>query len=129
MDKKAILTIDDIAPDREIVTVFGKDYELLDYEDMGLVKYSKFLKKYSAVGEQARLASDLDEAQFEALENSLTEMVEKVLMGISKEDAAKIPLEKKQKVLACFFVTATKTLNGQMEAAKKESEEKPTTAT
>jgi hypothetical protein len=76
MAKKAILTIDDVAPEREIVTVFGKDYELLDYEDMGLVKYSKFIKKYSAIAEQAEKASDLDGLEFEAFENGLNEMVE-----------------------------------------------------
>lgn len=134
MSKKAILTIDDIAPDREVVTVFGKDYELLDYEDMGLIRYSKFLKKYSAVGGIASKAAELsDEAaelsdeEFEKLDNELTEMTETVLMGIPHEIAAKIPIEKKQKVLAVFFTVATNVLMGKTEQikAKMPNEEKP----
>lgn len=128
MSKKAILTIDDLAPDRKIVTVFGKDYELLDYEDMGLVKYSKFIKKYQAVGEDADKADELSEEKFEEFENSLTEMVETVLIGIPHEVAAKISIEKKQKVLACFFTVATKTLQATMERPKK-TEDQSTTET
>lgn len=127
MAKKAILTIDDIAPDREIVTVFGKDYPLLDYEDMGLVKYSKFLKKYQAIGEQATNAADLDASAFEEFENGLNEMVEAILIGIPHDVAAKISIEKKQKVLACFFTVATKTLQAAMK--KPETEGQPTTET
>lgn len=127
MAKKAILTIDDIAPDREIVTVFGKDYPLLDYEDMGLVKYSKFLKKYQAIGEQATNAADLDASAFEEFENGLNEMVETILIGIPHDVAAKISIEKKQKVLACFFTVATKTLQAAMK--KPETEGQPTTET
>ena len=96
MAKKAILTIDDIALDREIVTVFGHDYELLDYEDMGLTKYSKFIKRYSAIGEQAAKAAELSDEEYEKLESDLTEMTETVLMGIPHESAIKIPIEKKQ---------------------------------
>lgn len=128
MSKKAILTIDDLAPDRKIVTVFGKDYELLDYEDMGLVKYSKFIKKYQAVGEDADKADELSEEKFEEFENSLTEMVETVLIDIPHEVAAKISIEKKQKVLACFFTVATKTLQATMERPKK-TEDQSTTET
>lgn len=120
MAKKAILTIDDIAPDREIVTVFGKDYELLDYEDMGLIRYSKFLKKYSAVGGIASKAAELSDEDFEKLDAELTEMTETVLVGIPHEIAAKIPIEKKQKVLAVFFTVATKVLTGQTEKIKAE---------
>ena len=127
MAKKAILTIDDITPDREIVTVFGKDYPLLDYEDMGLVKYSKFLKKYQAIGEQATNAADLDASAFEEFENGLNEMVETILIGIPHDVAAKISIEKKQKVLACFFTVATKTLQAAMK--KPETEGQPTTET
>ena len=126
-EKKAILTIDDIEPDREIVTVFGKDYPLLDYEDMGLVKYSKFLKKYRAIGENADKADELDENQFDEFERGLTDMVETVLIGIPHDVAVKISIEKKQKVLACFFTVATKTLQATMK--KPESEENQTTAT
>ena len=122
MAKKAILTIDDVAPEREIVTVFGKDYELLDYEDMGLVKYSKFIKKYSAIAEQAEKASDLESSEFEAFENGLNEMVETVLIGIPHEVAAKISIEKKQKVVAVFFTVATKALNATMERQKTEGQ-------
>ena len=127
-EKKAILTIDDIEPDREIVTVFGKDYQLLDYEDMGLVKYSKFLKKYRAIGENADKADELNENQFDEFERGLTDMVETVLIGIPHEVAEKISIEKKQKVLACFFTVATKTLQATMQK-KPESKENPTTAT
>lgn len=129
MAKQAILTIENIAPDREIVTVFGKDYELLDYEDMGLTKYSKFIKKYSAIGERAAKAAELDDAEYEKLESDLTEMTEAVLIGIPHDVAAKISIEKKQKVVACFFTVATKTLNGQTEKlnAELESEKKQTT--
>lgn len=126
--KVPILTIDDIAPEREIVTVFGKDYELLDYEDMGLLKYSKFLKKYQAIGEDADKASELPEEKFEEFENSLTEMIETVLIGIPHDVAAKISIEKKQKVLACFFTVATKTLQATMERPKK-TEDQSTTET
>jgi len=129
MAKTAILTIDDIAPDREIVTVFGKDYDLLDYEDMGLAKYSKFLKRYGTVGEQAAKASDLSDEGYEKLESELTAMTEIVLMGIPHDVAAKITIEKKQKVLACFFTVATKTLNGQTAKMEKELAEKSTTGT
>ena len=120
MAKKAILTIDDIAPDREIVTVFGKDYELLDYEDMGLIRYSKFLKKYSAIGEIAAKAAELSDEDFEKLDNELTEMTETVLISIPHEIAVKIPIEKKQKVLAVFFTVATKALTMQTEKIKAE---------
>ena len=126
--KVPILTIDDIAPEREIVTVFGKDYELLDYEDIGLVKYSKFIKKYKSVGDSAEKADELSEAEFEAFDSSLTEMVETVLIGIPHEVAAKISIEKKQKVLACFFTVATKTLQATMERPKK-TEDQSTTET
>ncbi len=131
MAKKAILTIDDIAPDREIVTVFGKDYELLDYEDMGLIRYSKFLKKYSAVGEIASKAAELSDEEFEKLDAELTEMTETVLVGIPHEIAAKIPIEKKQKVLAVFFTIATRVLTKETETIKMEAEndQKQTTAT
>lgn len=126
-DKKAILTIDDIAPDREIVTVFGKDYPLLDYEDMGLVRYSKFIKEYRAIGDQAENAADLDAATYEEFERGLNRMVETVLMGIPHDVAEKISIEKKQKVLACFFTVATKTLQAAMK--KPETEGQPTTET
>jgi len=126
--KVPILTIDDITPDREIVTVFGKDYELLDYEDIGLVKYSKFIKKYKAVGDSAEKADELSEAEFEAFDSSLTEMVETVLIDIPHEVAEKISIEKKQKVLACFFTVATKTLQATMERPKK-TEDQSTTET
>lgn len=125
--KVPILTIDDIT-EREVVTVFGKDYELLDYEDIGLVKYSKFIKKYKSVGDSAEKADELSEAEFEAFDSSLTEMVETVLIGIPHEVAAKISIEKKQKVLACFFTVATKTLQATMERPKK-TEDQSTTET
>jgi hypothetical protein len=115
--KVPILTIDDIT-EREVVTVFGKEYELLDYEDIGLVKYSKFIKKYKSVGDSAEKADELSEEEFEAFDSSLTEMVETVLIGIPHEVAAKISVEKKQKVLACFFTVATKTLQATMERPK-----------
>ena len=126
--KVPILTIDDIAPEREIVTVFGKDYELLDYEDMGLVKYSKFLKKYLAIAEQAEKAVDLDGSEFEAFENSLNEMVETVLIGIPHEVAAKISIEKKQKVVTIFFTITTKVINATLKTPKK-TEDQLTTET
>lgn len=124
MSKKAILTIENIEPEREVVTVFGKDYELLDYEDMGLVPYSKFLKKYTAIGEQAAKASELSDEEFGAFESALNDMVCTVLIGITKEEAAKIRLEQKQKVVACFFTIATRILIAKNTEAKKES---PTT--
>jgi len=125
--KKAILTIENIEPEREVVTVFGKDYQLLDYEDMGIVPYSKFLKKYTGIGEQAAKAADLSDAEFEQFDNSLTEMVCKVLIGITKEEAAKIRIEQRQKVVACFFTIATRILIAKNTEAKKESQ--PTTET
>lgn len=127
-EKKAILTIDDIAPDREIVSVFGKDYPLLDYEDMGLVRYSKFLKKYRAVGEQAEKADELDAPAYGEFERGLCEMVETVLMGIPHDVAEKISIEKKQKVLTCFFTVATRTLQATMKDPEK-TEGQQTTAT
>jgi len=127
-EKKAILTIDDIAPDREIVSVFGKDYPLLDYEDMGLVEYSRFLKKYQGIGEQAAKAHELDSEAFKEFERGLCEMVETVLMGIPHDVAERISIEKKQKVLTCFFTVATKTLQATMKEPEK-AEGKPTTAT
>jgi head-tail adaptor len=126
MAKMAILTIDDIAPEREIVTVFGKDYELLDYEDMGLTKYSKFIKRYGAVGAEAAKASDLSDEEYEKLEAELTAMTEIVLIGIPHDVAAKITIEKKQKVLACFFTIATQKLNGQTQKIKAETEKQTT---
>jgi len=127
MAKKAILIIDDLAPDRELVTVFGKDYELLAYEDMGLVKYSKFLKKYAAIGDDAENASELEEKEFEAFESSLNEMVKTVLVDIPEDVVKRIPIEKKQKVVACFFTVATKTLTAKSTEAKRENQ--PTTET
>lgn len=127
-EKKAILTIDDIAPDREIVSVFGKDYPLLDYEDMGLVAYSRFLKKYQAIGDQAAKAGELDAATYEEFGRSLNEMVETVLMGIPHDVAERISIEKKQKVLTCFFTVATKTLQASMKEPAK-TEDQQTTAT
>jgi hypothetical protein len=53
-------------------------------------------------------------------------MVQKVLIGIPEEDAAKLPIEKKQKVLAVFFNLATE----KIKAATKELEaENQTTET
>jgi len=127
-EKKAILTIDDIAPDREIVSVFGKDYPLLDYEDMGLVRYSKFIKKYRSVSDQADKADELDPAAYEEFERGLCEMVETVLMGIPHDVAERISIEKKQKVLTCFFTVATRTLQAAMKAPEK-TEDQQTTAT
>ena len=127
-EKKAILTIDDIEPDREIVSVFGKDYPLLDYEDMGLVAYSRFLKKYQVIGDQAAKAGELDAASYEEFGKSLSEMVETVLMGIPHDVSAKISIEKKQKVLACFFTVATKTLQASMKEPAK-TEDQQTTET
>ena len=127
-EKKAILTIDDIAPDREIVSVFGKDYPLLDYEDMGLVRYSKFIKKYRSVSDQAEKADELDTPAYEEFERGLCEMVETVLMGIPHDVAERISIEKKQKVLTCFFTVATRTLQAAMKAPEK-TEDQQTTAT
>jgi len=112
MAKKPILIIDDLAPEHEIVTVFGQDYELLDYEDMGLTKYSKFLKKYGSIGERITVGADLTDEEYEKLENDLTEMVKTILIGIPHDVAARITFEKKQKVLACFFTVATQKIQG-----------------
>lgn len=127
MEKKPILTIDDIAPDREVVTVFGKPYELLDYEDMGLVKYAKFIKKYQAVGDTAQSAAELDDAGYEGLDADLTAMTETVLMGIPHDVAVKLSIDKKQKVIAAFFTVATAKLK-QINAIQQ-SELNLTTAT
>ncbi|HQM02112.1 MAG TPA: hypothetical protein PLH98_16415 [Ruminococcus flavefaciens] len=118
-EKKAILTIDEITPEREIVTVFGKDYELLDFEDLGLIKYSKFLKKYQGVSEQAQKITELDDTEYEAFDAALSEMVQAVLIGITPDVVAKIPIEKKQKVLTVFFTLATQKLTAKTEEAKK----------
>ena len=111
MAKKPILTLDAMVPDHEIVSgVFGKEYELLDYEDLGIVLYSRMVKEYgeiNALAAKVTDASDEDLAEFDA---RLTAMVQKVLIGISAEDAARLSIDKKQKVLAIFFGLATKKL-------------------
>jgi len=121
MAKKSILTIDDVIPDREIVTVFGRDYELLDFEDLGLIKYSKFLKRYQGISEQVQKITELDDAEYEAFDAALNEMVQAVLIGITPEVVAKIPIEKKQKVLTVFFTLATQKLMAKTEETKKEN--------
>ena len=126
MAKKPILTLDAMVPDHEIVSgVFGKEYELLDYEDLGIVLYSRMVKEYgeiNALAAKVTDASDEDLAEFDA---RLTAMVQKVLIGISAEDAARLSIDKKQKVLAIFFGLATKKLKAA--TMELESETNPLT--
>lgn len=126
MAKKPILTLDAMVPDHEIVSgVFGKEYELLDYEDLGIVLYSRMVKEYgeiNALAAKVTDASDEDLAEFDA---RLTAMVQKVLIGIPAEDAARLSIDKKQKVLAIFFGLATKKLKAA--TMELESETNPIT--
>jgi len=126
MAKKPILTLDAMVPDHEIVSgVFGKEYELLDYEDVGIVLYSRMVKEYGEINEMAARAKDLSDKELTEFDARLTTMVQKVLMGISAEDAARLSIDKKQKVLAIFFGLATKKLKAA--TMELESETNPIT--
>jgi hypothetical protein len=111
---KQILVIDDIAPDRDIVTIRGVNYELLTYDDFGLADNATLQRLGRRVVAAMSHIAEIKEKEIPAFEADLDAMIGKILKDIPEDVAKGLNYRQKAAVLTAFWKAV-------VEASKKTS--------
>lgn len=95
-----VLKFDDIEPDRELVEIGGKQYELLTMDDFSLIEGSKLRKQMRVM---AAANDEMTAEQVEEYKATVDSIVGKVLVGIDAEVVKGMKIRHKEALLTHFF--------------------------
>jgi len=115
-----VLRIDDVEPDRDTIEISGKSYELLGYEDFGLIDNARLRKNGQLIlGDMGKL-DELDEAGLRTFEDRIESMICRVLNGLEPEVAKALPYKHKAAILTAFWQAVVKRSQEAVTTADKQ---------
>lgn len=115
---KVILTIDDIAPDRDRISVHGKEYELKTLDDFGLVANAEVRRLGNAIVADMQQVGSMDESGLADFETRLNAFLGKLIIGISPDEIAAMPYKHRASCLVAFWKSVVEMSRLATEATK-----------
>ena len=117
---KLVLSIDDIAPDRDTVEIHGKSYELMQMDDFSLSKNAEVRRQGDKV---LKAMQDLGAMTPEALqdfEETLNGLIGNIIREIPADIVAALPYKHRASLLVAFWQAVA--TQGKVGTAEKETE-------
>lgn len=115
MAQKTLLELSTDAPERAVIRIDGKTYELRGRDDLGLKEDAEFRRMAKAFGDTQ------PDGDWQKLAGALDSMVGVIVLGISAEVLAKLSDVKKLKIVEAF----TKEVAANRPAASLTAEAEP----
>lgn len=106
------MILDDLEPDRDIITIKGVNYELMTYDDFGLADNASLQRLGRRIVADMNRVAEMKEKEIPAFEADIDAMIGKVIKGIPVEVVKGLNYRQKAAILTAFWVAV-------VEAAKK----------
>lgn len=100
---KLVLTIEDIAPDRDTVEIHGKSYELMQMDDFSLSKNAEVRRQGDMVLKAMQNLGTMDAEELHAFEDTLNGLIGNILRDIPKEVVEALPYKHRAALLVAFW--------------------------
>ena len=119
-----LYSIEEFAPDRDKVSVFGKEYEILSYDDFGLKENAEIQREGKKITEAMPKLLNLDEKQLTELDQRLDRFIGKIIKDLPQGEITKLTYNQKGGLLNAFLKSAEgRKAKAETEKQKKEKDQ------